>query len=151
MGTVAQRMLNDVNCDNLCVMASNGDKDAGNYLSSICFISRVMDDLIDKDHPVPPENICRAFFMLLVEIPTNPFFLRHPGSLIGMHIASYNAWMDANAWEKGNDKLKKTYAHVMKAFINEIFPMVAYITGGHDSMRKVSEVMRSRFIKKEVS
>ena len=146
MGNPAERIQNDTHVDAVVDIAANGNEDARKYLADIAFVSRIMDDLVDKDYSVPDTNIYRAYFILLVELYQNPFFMANRHTLVGLHIAAFNAWMDANRMEK-QAELPRLYAHVLKDFINEICPTVAFLTGGHDLMREVSGKMRNLFMK----
>jgi len=146
MGTIEERKKNDDLVDKLVELSANGNEDAKKYLSSFAYVTRVFDDLIDKDYPVSDNQICRAFFILMGGLWTNPFFVRNSRLLIPLHIVSVNAFMDANIWAEDEDKLKKIYAHVIKDFVNEILGMVAFLTGGYNHMRKVSLEVRDLFI-----
>lgn len=146
MGTVNERKINDIFVRTTIDLCANGDSDAKNYLLSIGYVSRVFDDLIDKDHPVADEQICRAFFILLAELWLNPFFVKNSQLLIPLHIASYNSFVDSNTWSKSDDRLKQIYAHVMKDFANEILGTVAFLTGGFCAMEKASIMVKELFI-----
>lgn len=150
MATPDERRLNNVRVENIIALACNGNHEAEKYLSCIGYVSRVMDDLIDKDCEVSDSQIARAYFMLLAELWMNPFFISNASMLMGLHIASYNSWIDATRFERDGDKLKKIYGHVMKDFINELIGVVAYLTGGYDHMRLVSEKTKETFLE-EVS
>lgn len=147
MGTETQRKLNDKAVDEAIDYCVLGNNDAKNYLLKIGFVSRFMDDFTDKDYPVTYEQMSKAFFELLGGLWLNPFFIKNAQTLIPIHIAAFNAFMDANEAEKGN-YVEKLYAHVMKDFINTLFGVVAYIVSGFDykHMRAVSEMVTKLFI-----
>ncbi len=123
----------------LCV---NGNLHAKEYLEQVIYAVEAIDDLIDKDVEVKDERIFKTFFILFCGLYTNPFFMTYSNLLTGVHITAYNAWMDANTWEKSGDELKKMYAHVIRDYICELFQMVAYITGGYKFMREISLIIR---------
>ncbi len=138
MATLAERKANIILLPKTIARCANGNKDAEEYLIKIAYVSRVFDDLIDKDYVVPDENICRAFYILLAELWMNPFFKKHSETLIPLHIASYNAFMDSNKWAESGDTLREIYAHVIKDFINELLGVVAFLVGGYNHMRITS-------------
>ena len=146
MGSDAERRSNDAKIAEAIALACRGNEDATSYLVELGFVSRVMDDLIDRDFAVPPENICRAFFWLLAGMWMNPFFRAHEKELVALHMASFNAWMDANKWEGSHDRLRRIYAHVMKDTIDEIIAVVAYLVGGYRHMREVSVAVKETFL-----
>jgi len=146
MGTPLQRRINSEAVKEVVILCANGNEDAHSYLSNIAYVSRIFDDLIDKDADVSDEQICRAFYILLAELWLNPFFAKHAQLLIPLHIASFNAFMDSNMWAESEDRLKRIYAHVIKDFINELLGMVAFLTGGYDHMRSVSLKVKEVFL-----
>lgn len=149
MGTVEERKLNDIACDEIIKLCTNGNEYAEKYLSDIAHVSRVFDDLIDKDYPVSSEQICRAFFNLLGGLWLNPFFIANAQTLIPLHIASYNAFMDSNEWAD-KDRIRRLYAHVMKDYINELMGVVAFLTGGYNHMRECCLKVKEIFLEEVV-
>lgn len=142
MGTPEERKKNDDLVDELIELSANGNKDAKRYMYDFTYVVRIFDDLIDKDYPVSDKQIYRAFFIAMGDLWLNPFFVRNSRLLIPMHIMSCNTFFDSNAWMNDKDKLKRIYAHVIKDFVNELFGMVAFLTGGYNHMRKISLKMR---------
>lgn len=128
--------------EKIASICSNGNPEAKEYIKKVIYVVETIDDLIDKDKEVNNETILKTFFILFCELYINPFFMTYSNLLVGIHVSAYNAWMDANIWEKSGDELKKVYAHVIRDYICELFYMVAYITGGYEYMRRVSPIVR---------
>ncbi len=126
---------------------SNGNKSAEAYLNRIFFVVRTLDDLYDGDVKVANEDMAKAFFIVGAELYYNPFFKEHIDTLMGLHVVGFNAWKDANEWEKSDDAIKNIYAHVIRDFICELFPLVAFLTGGTKSMNEISLKIRDFFLK----
>lgn len=146
MGTEEERKTNRENVEKIIKLCANGNKYAEDYLTAFAYVARVFDDLIDKDFPVTDIQICRAFFVLSAELWMNPFFLKHSRLLISLHVASFNAFMDSNIWEKSEERLERVYAHVMKDFSNELLGLTAFLTGGYEHMRRISLQTKELFI-----
>lgn len=125
----------------------NGNKSAEAYLRRLFFIVRLVDDFYDGDIEVKKEDILKAFFILIGELPTNIFYKENADTLTGIHIIGFNTWQDANVWEKDDNELKRIYAHVIRDFICELFSMVAFLTGGQKAMKKTSLKVREFFLK----
>ena len=149
MATPEERKTNDLACDEIFKLCANGNEHAEKYLKDIAHVSRVFDDLIDKDYAVSSEQVCRAFFELLGGLWLNPFFVQNAQTLIPIHIASYNSFMDSNEWAD-KDSLRKIYSHVMKDYINELLGVVAFLSGGYNHMRQCSLQVKEVFLE-EVS
>jgi len=104
----------------------------------------LFDDLIDKDKPIPDEHVIRVLFAVLTEMPLNPFFEKHKHRLIPVIVTGINAWLDANALEKGTDN-DKVFAYVLRDWYAELIAYVIYLTRGRDYMRSVSMQVRNFF------
>ena len=129
-------------------LASNGNHDAWNYLFIIARALRIIDDLVDEPEKVTVEDKYKLANLLLVELPSNSFFVAHRLSLVPFHLTSVNAWIDSNDWME-KDKTRKNYALVIRDQITELVLLVAYITGGSDYLRNISLKVRELFLKEE--
>lgn len=148
MSSPDQRQANHQKIGPLFDRAANGDPHARRYLEIIAGAARVLDDLWDGDVRVSREDALLAFYGALVELPSNPFWMKHGTFLTALNWAAINAWLDANELAKG-DPTERIYAHVLRDQINEILPAVAHLTGGWKLAREVSTAMRAAF-KKEM-
>jgi hypothetical protein len=131
----------------LIPLCCNGNKDAEEYLRRLFFIVRTMDDVYDEDKKVGKDDIIDSFFLFFGDIATNKFYQEHQEKLTAIHIVAFNAWQDANDWEKDTDSLKQLYAHVLRDYVCDVFAFTAYLTGGRHSMRKLSPIVRTAFLK----
>lgn len=147
MSTPEERKIMDVNVDTIIPLCCNGNKLAEKYLHDMAWVNRIIDDLFDEDVKVEKKDKERVFYVMAIEIPTNSFFIHNYQALIAQHIVIYNSWMDSNTWEFEKDKTKRMYAHVLKDYIGELLPLVAFMTGGTKLMREISLKARELFIK----
>lgn len=118
---------------------AKGDVAAASYLEMFNYVVHVWDDLIDKDNPRSDEEINRAFFILMVEIPRNAFFLKYSNILTSYTQVYINLWLDANKLETmGEAGLERAFAQ--RDVTGDLMGQVAYIVGGYQWMREVSEM-----------
>lgn len=129
-------------------LASNGNQDAWNYLFIIAKALRIIDDLVDEPEKVTVEDKYKLAELLLVALPSNPFFASYRQMLVPLHLTSVNAWIDSNDWME-KDKTRKNYALVIRDQITELVMLVAYLTGGNEHMRRISLKVRDLFLKEE--
>ena len=149
MSTVEERKHIAEQLNNVLIPACcSGDKSAEAYLKRVFFVVRMIDDLQDGDTPVNKNDIIKGFMMTIADLPNNTFYKKHADMLNGIHLISFNAWRDSNAWEQSDDPSKKMYAHVLRDYICELFVLVAFLTGGEKLMHEVSLQMREMFLKK---
>lgn len=134
--------------ETLIPLCAGENKAAQAYLKRLFFIVRKLDDLWDEDYIVSKADIAKSLFLALNELPANSFYQENYSALIGAQVISFNAWMDANTMmEQDSNPTKAIYAHVLRDYICEIFPLVAYLTGGEAHMREVSPIVRKTFEK----
>jgi hypothetical protein len=129
-------------------LASNGNQDAWNYLFIIAKALRIIDDLVDEPEKVTVDDKYKLAELLLVALPSNPFFASYRQMLVPLHLTSVNAWIDSNDWME-KDKTRKNYALVIRDQITELVMLVAYLTGGNEHMRRISLKVRDLFLKEE--
>ena len=147
MSTAEQRKEMNEKIAKIIPLACNGNKQAEAYLYDMGYVNRIIDDLYDGDVQVNRTDIEKAFFTIAVKVPTNIFFVSNFQALMAQHVVIFNSWMDSNVFEKSGDELKKFYAHVLKDYIGELIPLVAFLTGGVTNMRNISLVSRETFMK----
>lgn len=146
MSTTEERKVMDVNVDTIIPLCCNGNVAAERYLHDMAWVNRIIDDLYDGDVKVPKEYIEKCFYLLAIEIPTNPFYVQNFQAFMAQHIVIYNSWMDSNSWEFDTDKTKRVYSAVIKGYIRELLPLTAFLTGGTRLMREISLKVRELFI-----
>jgi len=129
-------------------LCAGGNREAHLYLNVICKAARFIDDLFDEKDKWTGEKTYDLAFLLLVELPDNPFFIANRHTLLPLHIVALNAWKDANSWEDAGDT-KRTYALVIRDTLTELGLMTAFLTGGKDHLEKVSLTVRELFLKEE--
>ena len=104
----------------------------------------LFDDLIDKDKPITDEHIIRVLFVVLTEMPVNPFFEKFKYQLIPVITTGINAWLDANTLEKGSPN-DQVFSYVLRDWYAELIAYVICLTRGRDYMRTVSMDVRTFF------
>ena len=120
------------------------DPNAVLFIKQFGDICELFDDLIDKDKPIPDDHVIRVLFIVLTEMPVNPFFDRFKHQLIPVMVAGINAWLDANVLEKGSDN-DKAFSYVLRDWYAELISFVIYLTRGRDYLRSVSMDVRRFF------
>lgn len=146
MSTIQERIENDKKVDFFAKVVAGDDVDAFEYIKFLATAARIVDDIFDEFHNVSAKQCCCAFEILFVKIPTNKFYRKHQDLLLAHHIAMWNAWEASNILDKG-DEVDKIYAHVLRDQVNEILPLIALLTQGHDKMKEINGLIRTLFKK----
>ncbi|MEW6303494.1 MAG: hypothetical protein AB1705_08495 [Verrucomicrobiota bacterium] len=120
----------------------HGDEHAVRFVRTFVAYCHLLDDVVDRDQPVDDERLARESLGMMVELAHNPFFVAHRFSLMPLVIAGFNAWLDANRWEKSEDDNTARAADVVKGFYHEVVWHVAYLTGGWPNLRAVTAKWR---------
>ena len=126
--------------------AGGTDSCARAYLWMLARITRTLDDIYDDDQEVTREDLLEVFDYLFIKLPTNQFYVAHQDVLVSQHLSMWNAWMAANKAEHG-DEVDQIYAHVWRDTHQEVIPIVALLTQGHEQMNTVSDKVRQLFKK----
>jgi hypothetical protein len=148
MSDSQERLLNDRKVDFINQQVAAEDKDALEYLQLLSRCARIVDDIFDEPETILPNDLLTTIEILFVRIPSNLFYIKHRDLLFSQHLTMWNAWEASNILFTG-DETDKIYAHVLRDYINELLPLVALLTQGHDKMKEVNGLIRSLF-KKEL-
>lgn len=102
----------------------------------------LLDDLVDNDKPWDDERIIASEINWMMELCGNPFFLAHKPQLVPLIVTGFNAWLDANRWEKDTDTRRRLSADVVKGIYHEVVHYCAFACGGWAHMREVTSRLR---------
>lgn len=117
-----------------------GDRDAARFIEQFFYLCHLWDDLIDRDVPRSNEQINAAFWVALVSIPENPFYMRHWAELHPVVVASINDWHAANTIEDARKRLDISYT--LRCSILTVISHCAYLCGGRDWAHEVGPEIR---------
>lgn len=114
-----------------------GHTDAVAFCQIFFGITQIWDDVIDNDTPVTDAHINKAFWDALISLPENRFYQQHMATLLPLMRATINDWLDANAFEQG-DEHHQRLAYVLRDSVSNLVIQCAYLVGGYDWLRHVS-------------
>ena len=120
-----------------------GNESAIAFVNMLFDAVELWDDLIDKDVEVKDEHVNRVFMNLMFSLPANAWFSAHKEYYLPLIMTSINAFHDAN--KLAGDKELRNLAFHIRNFGIEIHIATAFLIGGYDHMRAVSEEMRRFF------
>jgi hypothetical protein len=121
------------------------DMSAVVFCESLFRISQTLDDLIDRDKPVADSTIHHAFFLALIDLPSNPFYRANDVHLRAMMASALQDWKDSVDLEREGDRHGKTLAYVLRDQLTSVVVQVAGIVGGYVWMQEVSVEIRRFF------
>ena len=107
-----------------------GNKDAAAMLEAISFWSHIYDDLIDRDKPVSDTDIHKAMWVLLVDLPRNPFFRAHETEFRGALVTGVMNWHAANQMEKSGCVEQLRIAHAIRYSAGDVAFLAMVFAGG---------------------
>lgn len=122
-----------------------GHDDAVDFIRDFAHVCEVWDDLIDRDKSLEDSDVHEAFWILLTELPLNPFFDQFKRQLIPLLITGINAWMDANELERSPLRNDRVFAYVLRDWYMEFVSYVIYLARGREYLREVSLDVRAFF------
>ncbi len=124
------------------MLITKGNPDAAGFLIAFIAYCHLLDDVVDKDKPVTDVRLATESLALIDELMLNPFVQQNRAVLWPLITIGFNGWLDANAWEAGNDEAKKRDADVVKGLYHEVCWMTARLCGGFQHMRELTTKYR---------
>jgi hypothetical protein len=121
---------------------ANGNEQAADFIEAFVALCHTLDDIEDKDKPVTDERLIGDFIRFKEALQLNPWASARATTFFPLIVVSFNAWLDANQWEKSEDVAKQRDADVVKGIYHEVVYWVAYLTGGWSHLRKTTSVHR---------
>jgi DNA-binding FadR family transcriptional regulator len=116
------------------VRALRGNADAIRFVQALTTVYDVWDDLTDGD-PATPQQVDQAFYLALIDIPTNPFFQTHRGVLQPLIVTGMLGWWSANDLERLQSERARRVAYVSRCDPADVIAMCAALVGGMDWAR----------------
>ncbi len=142
MTTPAQREVIHTKTSAMIKKAAGTNKDAFDYLAIIFFTTRVIDDVVDNDKEIKHESYFNALQELFVNLHMNKFFRENYDMLVSQHITIWNTWLAANKYEQEGALIDQLHSRTWRLYIDELLPLVAYLTQGFDKMKELDQDIR---------
>lgn len=111
--------------------AFQDDEAAVQLLLLIREISHTWDDLIDKDKPVTADQVHRAFWIAIVGLRANPFYVRHEAVLLPILEAGIFNYIASCTLEKTPGHPRQV-AHTARYAAGDVALVMARLIGGID-------------------
>lgn len=119
--------------DPLVNLAVQEDPTALKFLQDIARVLHTYDDLIDGDQPLSDADVHTAFWLALIEIPNNAFYMAHRSELQPILVNAIVNWRVANEIERGragrDAELLKISFITRSAYV-DLLIMSAVLIGG---------------------
>lgn len=129
--------MNEVECKEVAKDVPAATQFLLSYLSFV----HVLDDVYDKDKPVSDERLVRVMIWWSEELLFNPWVRDNAVALWTTVVLGWNSWLDANQWAKQPNP-KFFASDVIKSNYQETVFLVAYLCGGREHMRAMSQKYR---------
>ena len=142
MTTTAQREVIHNKTSEMIHKAAGGNDAAFDYLATIFFTTRIIDDVVDNDKEIKHESYFQAMEALFVNLHMNQFFRDNYDMLVSQHITIWNTWLAANKYEQEGELIDKLHSRTWRLYIDELLPLVAYLTQGYDKMKELDHDIR---------
>ena len=116
-----------------------GNPHAVRFCEQFFYVCHLWDDLVDGDVPRETQHISDAFWMALVEIPANPFYVAHFNQLHPVIASVVSDWFTANKLE---DMKKYEISYSLRCSILSLIQHCALLIGGPTWVQKVGSQIR---------
>ncbi len=119
-----------------------GNQAAAVFAEQLLYVSHLWDDLIDRDVQRTPAQIKDCLLIALVELPLNPFYVKHFGELHPLIISTINDWHTANVMEQSKDSHDLDIAYTLRCNILSVVVHCTFIIGGREWAATVGPEIR---------
>jgi hypothetical protein len=110
---------------------SGGDEAAFDFCTTFFDYTHTLDDLIDKDKPVPNETVIGVFLKLFSCLSSNVFWQKNQTVLMPVIHSSAMAFVASERLRQSDDIQNKLAAETLKSQYQDVFFFVAFLTGGY--------------------
>jgi len=108
---------------------TRGHRDATDFLMSFFYACHLWDDLIDKDKERTDAHINHAFWLFLVDIPRNPWYIRNFMDIHPVIMNAVQEWLAANELERTD---RPDIAYTLRCSIVSVVHQTALLCGGYE-------------------
>ena len=122
---------------------SSGDERAHQFLVTTYEFIHLLDDLIDRDEERSSVEVGLIVYSFIETIAANEFFQAHRAVLLGSLRSGVISWVASEQFRKREPVVDKLAAEVLKSGYQELFYLVASITGGMKHAMSMSSKYRS--------
>lgn len=138
-------MTDDQSAHTFAIEVCNGNQEAMVFVTLWYRYCHRIDDLLDTredGRPIMSAEEILETFLLAAMLYSCPFYKKHSDMLLSTVITTTNAYADSVAWERSPIDHRRNIGNILRTCGNEMFFLVATITGGISHMRKVSQRIR---------
>lgn len=118
-----------------------GNESAVQLLTILREISHTWDDLIDRDKPIEPKTIHRAFWLALVGVETNHFYQQYKGALLPVMETGIFNYVASVELERTPGHARHL-AHTARYAVGDVALMMARLIGGLDWAMEQAPVLK---------
>lgn len=119
-----------------------GHQQACAFIETVFAVLHTCDDLIDRDKAVSAMQIQQSYWMALIDLPRNPFYVEQFPLLNGALQLAFLNWQIANQMEVSESTNSKPIAFVLRSSYVDLITLCAWILGGADWARQVGYAAR---------
>lgn len=119
-----------------------GNKEATDFVCDMFVVLHIWDDLIDKDKELTDAEIHYAFWLALMQLPCNPFYIRNFNTLQPILANSIINWQAANKMENEGSTKDEAIAFILRGAYTDLLTMSAYLVGGLSWVTQITPDIR---------
>lgn len=129
------------NAPEVLLKIAAGNHDALRWMWSVWCFTHLYDDLVDRDKPVEANDAARELMRFIEQMALNPFFRAHAASLTTLLVSAVNRWMMGDKMAKSERGDERVMARAVRCGDVDLYLHVAYLIGGWEHMRAMSDIM----------
>lgn len=136
-------MPESLDLDSTFSFIAKGNAYAEQFCRKFYNFVHTLDDLIDRDKPVDGAQAALVMLGTLSEFACNPFFQEHRAAILPVIHISTTAFIASNEKLASLDLRDRLIGEVLKSQYQDVFLLVAFLTGGIDHQLDCDRRFRS--------
>lgn len=131
-----------LNREDIIQLAGGNNEEAKAFCRSFVNWVHWIDDVLDKDVLWLPRDVVRVNLEMVLAFSDNSFFQSYKHQLMPLVLQASRAFGDSLKWARRESARDRQSSDVLKSFYHEVVWHVAYIVGGWNHLKAVTEQCR---------
>lgn len=127
-----------------------GNMHAAAFVDDLCYVAHLWDDLIDKDKTRSDDDINKAFILVFINIPSNPFYRENFDVLHPVLFSGILGYLTANKLEATSDAHALEIAHGLRYSIANVISLAVSLTNAPDAAMEILPNMWKQFMPERI-
>lgn len=120
-----------------------GNAECYTFMWAFWNFTHLYDDLVDQDKKVTPAEAAKTLAEFVISLSVNQFYRTNTHQLLPLILSACDRWVVGDKMKGSLDYETQIMSRVVRCGDLDVYAMCAYLVGGWDHLRAVSEKLRT--------